>query len=215
MTRILKATAAVALPLVLVTAARSRGPRSSMAAISRPAAGGIEAEPGRARRAEGPARDGRPVDRRPAGTGRAAGRGLRPGSRWRRRHGRARRRRHSHRLQRPARHGPARDMPGATAPAGPPRPQGEQGDTGATGDTRPAGSAGPQAPKGQGRHRAEGRQGHDQPAETARHVRRGHARASDELTIPNGGTDRGDGEPPRGSVARGGGYVITPGEGRQ
>jgi hypothetical protein len=39
MTRIVKATAAVALPLVLVTAARSRGPRSSMAAISRPAAG--------------------------------------------------------------------------------------------------------------------------------------------------------------------------------
>jgi hypothetical protein len=40
-------------------------------------------------------------------------------------------------LLRPVRHGPARDMPAATAAAGRAGPQGEQCDTGATGDTGP------------------------------------------------------------------------------
>ena len=64
------------------------------------------------------------------------------------------------------------------------------------------------------RHRADGRPGRDQPAGTARPVRRAHARAQRRADDPQRRDQRGDGEPPQWSIATGGRHVITPGAGR-
>jgi hypothetical protein len=133
----------------------------------------------------------------------------------RRRHGRAR--------WRPAlapvvTAGPSRTRPrspGATAAAGRPGPQRRAGRYGRNRrhGTRGLGATA-RAEGRHGRHRAEGRPGRDQPAGTARPVRRAHARAQRRADDSERRDQRGDGEPPRGSVATGGGYVITPGSGR-
>jgi hypothetical protein len=111
----------------------------------------------------------------------------------------------------PVRHRPARDMPAAAGPAG---PLGEQCGTGATGDTGPAGSARPQGPKGDVGDTAP-MGDRVRPARRNRPpVRRAHARAQRRADDLQRRDQRGDGEPPRWSVATGGRYVITPGSGR-